>query len=116
MASVKYFRDLAELFSNEHVFFLSQDDKARVSIGFPLSMIQEVMLIHLEYKVSLPDHDFAIKKQDKLIPSVHASCKHQKNDRPISYNGPTYIGIWSAKHDKSGAASHHEDCQKLLSY
>ena len=30
MASVKYARDLAELFSDEHVFFLPQDDKARV--------------------------------------------------------------------------------------
>ena len=30
MASVKYARDVAELFSGEHVFFLPQDDKARV--------------------------------------------------------------------------------------
>ena len=33
VASVKYARDLAELFSDEHVFFLSQDDKARVPTG-----------------------------------------------------------------------------------
>ena len=33
MASVKFARDLAELFSDEHVFFLSQDDKVRVLIG-----------------------------------------------------------------------------------
>ena len=37
MASVKYARYLAELFSDEHVFFLSQDYKARVPIGLPVS-------------------------------------------------------------------------------
>ena len=51
MASVKYARGLAELFSDEHVFFLSQDDKARVLIGLPVSEKQDVMLMHLEYKV-----------------------------------------------------------------
>ena len=58
MASVKYTRDLVELFSDEHVFVLSQGDKARVLIGLPVSKKQDVMLMHLEYKVSFPDHDF----------------------------------------------------------
>ena len=116
MASVKYARDLAKLFSDENVLFLSQDDKARVPIGLPISKKQNVILMHLEYKVSLPDHDFPIGKQLKLIPSVYASSKRQKNDPTISYNGPTYIAIRSGKHDKSCAAFHHEDFQKLLRY
>ena len=114
MASVKYARDLAELFSDEYVFFLSQDDKVRVLIGLPVSKKQDVILMHLEYKVSLPDHDFPIGKEHELIPSVYGSCKRQKNDPAISYNGPTYIAIQSGKHDKSCAVSHHEDFQKLL--
>ena len=116
MASVKYARDFAEFFSDEHVFFLSKDDKARVPIGLPVSKKQDVMLMHLEYKVSLPDQAFPIGKQHKLIPSVYASRKCQKNDPAISYNEPTYIAIRSGKHDKSGAASHHEDFQNLLRY
>ena len=53
MASVKYARDLAELFSDEYVFFLSQDDKARVPIGLDFYKKQDVMLMRFEYKVSL---------------------------------------------------------------
>ena len=91
MASVKYARDLAELFSDKHVLFLSQDDKARVPIGLPISKKQDVMLMHVEYKVSLPSHDFTTGKQHKLIPYVYAVWKRQKNDPAISYNGPTLI-------------------------
>ena len=116
MASVKYARYLAELFSDEHVFFLSQDYKARVPIGLPVSKKQDVMLMHLEYNVFLPDHNFPILKQQKLIHCVYATCNRQKNDLTISYNGPTYIAIRSGKHDKSSAVSHHEDVQKPLRY
>ena len=116
MTSVKYARELAELFSDEHVFFLSQDDKARVPIGLPISKKQDVMLMHLEYKVSLPDHDFPIGKSHKLIPSVYASCNRRKENDDIGYSGPTYIAIRSGKHDKSCAASHKVNFQNILRY
>ena len=70
MASVKHARELASLFSKENVFFLSQDDKARVPLGLPRSKKQTAILMHAEYKVSLSDHDFPIGKSHKLIPSV----------------------------------------------
>ena len=72
--------------------------------------------MHLEYKLSLPDHDFPIGKQHKLIPFLYASCKRQKNDPAISYYGPIYTAIRSGKHDKSCAASYHEYFQKRLRY
>ena len=78
MASVKYTRDLAERSSDEHVFFLSQDDKARVPIGLPVSKKQDVMLMHLEYKVSFPDHDFPPLENSTnqfLLYTHHASIK-----------------------------------------
>ena len=37
MASVMFTRELANLFGDNHVFFLSQDDKARVPLGLPIS-------------------------------------------------------------------------------
>ena len=115
MASVKYARELADLFSDEHVFFLSQDDKARVPIGLPISKKQDVMLMHLEYKLSLPDHDFPIGKSHKLK-KVCASCNRRKENDGIGYGGPTYIAIRSGKHDESCAASHKEDFQNILRY
>ena len=113
MASVKCARDLAQLFGEEHVFFLSQDDKARVPIGLPISKKQDVMLMHLDYKVSLPDHDFLIGANHKLIPSVYACCQ-KKSDGSIGYSGPTYVAIRSGKHDSSCAESHREDFDQLL--
>ena len=113
MATVKHARELASLFSEENVFFLSADDKARVPLGLPVSKKQTAILMHLEYKVQLPDHDFPIGEKHKLIPSVYASCR--KNiDGSIGYNGPTFIAIRSGKHDKSSAASHAEDFRFLV--
>ena len=114
VASVKHARELASLFSDENVFFLSADDKARVPLGLPVSKKQTAILMHLEHKVKLPDLDFPIGEKHKLIPSVYAACEKNK-DGSIGYNGPTYIAIRSGKHDKSSAASHIEDFRTLLS-
>ena len=50
MASVMFTKELANLFGDNHVFFLSQDDKARVPLGLPISKKQTAILMHLEYK------------------------------------------------------------------
>ena len=111
-ASVKMAKDLANLFS-AHSFFLSQDDKARVPIGLPISKKQTAFLMHLDYKVTLPDHDFPIGENHKLIPSVYAACLHDK-EGSISYSGPTHVAIRSAKHNQSSAESHISDLKHLL--
>ena len=113
MASVKPARELASLFSEENVFFLSADGKARVPIGLPVSKKQTAILIRLEYKVKLLDHGYPIGEKHKLIPSVYAACEKNK-DSSIGYNGQTYRAIGSRKHDKSSAASHVEDFRTLL--
>ena len=78
MASVKHARELASLFSDKNVFFLSADDKARVPLGLPVSKKQTASLIRLEDKVKLPDHDFPIREKHKLIPSAYAACEKTK--------------------------------------
>ena len=78
-----------------------------------MSKKQTAILMHVEYKVSLPNHDFPIGKSHKLIPSVYASCL-QKEDGTIGVNGPTYIAIMSGKHDKSSAVSHQEKFRVLI--
>ncbi|CAG9782182.1 unnamed protein product [Diatraea saccharalis] len=74
--------------------------------------------MHVEYKVSLPDHDFVIASGHKLIPSVYAFCevKPNKIGRPeaVSYSGPTYIAIRSGKHSSSTTTSHAQDLDTLL--
>ena len=102
------------MFSDENVFFLSADDKARVPPGLPVSKKQTAILKHLEYRVKLPDHDFPIGEKHKVIPSVYAACE-KNQDGSIGYNEPTYIAIRSGKHGKSSAASHIEDFRALLS-
>ena len=67
--------------------------------------------MHLEYKVMLPDHGFPIGEKHKLIPSVYAACL--KKDGEVSYNGPTFISIRSRKHDKSCAATHSDDFERI---
>ena len=112
MASVMFTRKLANLFGDNHVLFLSQDDKVRVPLGLPISKKQTAILMHLEYKVTLPDHDFPIGEKHKLIPSVYAACL--KKDGEVSYNGPTFISIRSGKHDKSCAETHSDDFERIL--
>ena len=60
MASLKHKRELVSLFSDENVFFLSADDKARVPLGLWMSKKQTEILMHLDYRVKLLDHDFPI--------------------------------------------------------
>ena len=112
MAFVMFTRELANLFGDNHVFFLSQDNQARVPLGLPISKKQTAILMHLEYKVTLPDHDFPTGEKYKLIPSVYAACL--KKDGGVSYNFPTFISIRSGKHDKIYAETHSDDFEKIL--
>ena len=45
--------EFANLFEPDSVLYVSQDDKAKVPIGLPISKKQTALLMHLEYKVIL---------------------------------------------------------------
>ena len=98
--------------------FLSQDDKCRVPIGLTACNKQSPLLMHVEYEVRLPDHDWVVAERHKLIPSVYAAVKIDPgqfdNRTAVGYSGPTYIGIRSGKHDSSTAASHAVDFDTLF--
>ena len=85
---------ISTLGSNQ-VALISQDDKSKVPIGLTAANKQAPMLMHLEYKVTLPDHDWVIASRHKLIPSVYAGIeiKNGKIGDPtcVAYSGPTYI-------------------------
>ncbi len=105
-------RDMIKLFGEQCVTFLSVDDKCRVPIGLTAATKQAPLMMHVEYKIRLPDHDFVKAPAHKLIPSVNALCDIV--DGIVTYTGPTVIKIRSAKHDSSTAASHHNDFNALF--
>ncbi|CAF4254059.1 unnamed protein product, partial [Rotaria sordida] len=69
--------------------------------------------MHLEYKISIPDHDFVVALGHKLIPSVYAACVINEKQE-VTYSGPTYISLRSGKHDSSTAETHHYDFSLLF--
>lgn len=111
-ATVRFLKDLAVTFGNDAVFCLSQDDKARVPLGLPAAQKQGPILMKLDYKVKLPDHDWVIAARHKFIPSVYAALDIRKSS--VSYSGPTYIAIRSGKHSSSTAFTHALDIERLL--
>lgn len=116
-ASIRNLEILTSILGPIEVCFISQDDKARVPIGMTAANKQSPLLMHVQYKVSLPDHDFVIANQHRLIPSVYAGCniKTDSMGKPdaVSYSGPTYISIRSGKHSSSTASSHASDFDRL---
>lgn len=117
-ATIKNLESLASLLGPNQVCFISQDDKSRVPIGLKAAQKQSPLVMHLEYKVTLPDHDWVISERHKLIPSVYAGIIIKPNSlgqpEAVGYSGPTYIAIRSGKHDSSNAASHAIDLENLL--
>lgn len=116
-STIRSLETVASILGPNEVCFLSQDDKARVPIGLTAANKQAPLLMHVEYRVSLPDHDWVIAAKHKLIPSVYAGCiiKADAMSRPeaVTYSGPTYIAIRSGKHSSSTASSHAVDFENL---
>ena len=56
--------DVTKLFGFDAVLFMSDDDKTRIPVE---ANLQASILMHVEYKVKLIDHDNVIGPQHKLI-------------------------------------------------
>ncbi|GBM59146.1 hypothetical protein AVEN_255680-1 [Araneus ventricosus] len=69
--SIGYLETLASILRPTQVFFLSKDDKAHVPLGIAAANKQAAILMHMAYRVCLPDHDWVIAERHKLIPSVY---------------------------------------------
>lgn len=117
-ASIRHVEELASILGPDEVLFLSQDDKARVPIGMAAAVKQSPLLMHLEYRVKLPDHNWVVANRHKLIPSVIAGIVIKPNGngdpKAVTYSGPTFISIRSGKHSSSTAASHAKDLEDVI--
>lgn len=63
--SIHYLENIASILGPDQVFFISQDDKARVPIGVTAANKQAPLLMHMEYRIKLPDHDWVIAERHK---------------------------------------------------
>ena len=117
-ATKQYMKDIASLFGAENVFVLSVDDKAKVPIGVTAANKQSPLIMHVDYEMRLPDHDFVNAMNHKLTPSVYFACEIRTTSSKVApeifYSGPTYIAIHSGKHDSSTAYSHCRDFDHVL--
>lgn len=92
---------------------LSQDDKSSVHIGVVAAKKQSTMLMNMQARVRLPDHDFSVGSRHLLCPSVIAHCQPDPQTGKIGYSGKTYVAIRSSKHNSSTAFTHHVDLLKF---
>ena len=90
-------------FGEKCVFVISIDDKAKVPIGVTAATKQAPLMMHVSYKVCLPDHDFVKATKYKLNPSVYAGCEIQCCS---AYAEPD--------HESSTAYTHGRDLRKLI--
>ena len=117
-STITHLEELSSILGPSEVCFISQDDKARVPIGLTAANKQSPLIMHVEYKVSLPDHDWVIASKHKLVPSVYAAVQIKPNcigeREAVGYSGPTYVAIRSGKHASSTPLSHGLDFERLL--
>ena len=100
-------QDLVKIFGKEAVTYMSIDDKVRVPISLTAVTKQAPLMMDLDYRVKLPDHDFVKGSGHKLIPSVFPHCL-------IDHEGPKNIRIRSGKPDSSTARSHYQDIVEMF--
>lgn len=74
-ATIKFLEEVPSILGPNKKKFISQDHKARVPIGLTAANKQSPFLMHVEYRVSLPYHDWVVAAKHKLIPSVYAGIK-----------------------------------------
>ena len=58
--------NVCKLFGPQSVLFLSNDDKVRMPLRLAVASLQAAILMHMEYKVRLPDHNFVVRSRDTL--------------------------------------------------
>ena len=109
---------LATILGSEEVIFISPDDKAIVKLGVIAAKLQTSLVMYMNYRTRLPNHDYVVASKHHLIPSVYAFLsigdKTFAQPSAVSCKGPTAVYIRSGKHDRSNALSHRLDLCDIL--
>ena len=105
--------NIAKMFEPEAVTFLSYNNKARTPLGLAAATLQAPILMHLEYKIKLPDHSFVVTPARQLIPSVYGVCEITPKEE-LSYSRNILLRIRNSEHDTSDVFTHAHDLIKLF--
>lgn len=106
--SFKAVDEIASFLGPGAAVYISQDDKSSVPLGVIAAKKQSAILMNMRVRLRLPDHDFKVGSRHLLTPSVIAVCTIDPKVG-VTYTGPTYVAVRSAKHNGSTAYSHNED-------
>ena len=68
---INYMFEICIMVGPEAATFTSNDDKACVALSLAATSLQAPVLIHLDYRVRLPDHSFVIGECYTLITPVY---------------------------------------------
>ena len=112
-ASKTFLQDIATLLGSESLFIPGLNP-----LRITVATRQAPLVMHIEYEVRLPDHEFVVASKHKLVPSVFAACEIQtasaRCQPEISYTWPLYIAIRSLKHESITAFTHDRDFDHVL--
>ncbi|CAF0887164.1 unnamed protein product [Adineta ricciae] len=114
-ASLRHIKDLAGIFGNDCVFYLTQDTKAKVKIGRPAAKGQAPLIMHMDYEISSVESSMTSigNSRHQFTPCVYAASLIDETGL-VGYVGPTYVTIRSAKHDRITHDSHLLDFDRLI--
>ncbi|PKC07250.1 hypothetical protein RhiirA5_500808 [Rhizophagus irregularis] len=112
LASVKGAKQFAALFST-HSVIISQDDKAKVPLGIPAVGRTFQTIQSFQEPVTLPDHDFPVGMQQKLIPSVYLLINPSDTNDTFR-NGQLSIFVHPQYHVGTSSSTHMSDLNSLI--
>ena len=105
---------VGKLFGFRTVWFTSNNNKVKVPLVLAALTLPAPILMHLEYKVRLPDHNIVVGTPHNLVRSVYGVCDINLKGE-VTYLGDTFIRMCSGKHDKSSANTHLMICMNTSS-
>ena len=85
--------NVCKFFGPQSVLLLLNGNKEKVPLGLATASLQAPILMHREYKVRLPVHNFVVGVRHTLIPS-------------LLYSWNIFIRIHCSKHDSSSTYTH----------
>ena len=71
--------NVCKFFGPRSVLFLSNEDKAMVPFGLAATSLQASILMHMEHKVRLHDHNFVVGPSYTLVPPVYVAWEIKEN-------------------------------------
>ncbi|CAG8789540.1 3087_t:CDS:2, partial [Dentiscutata erythropus] len=117
-ALIRNLKEIVSLLGPKCALVISQDDKAQIPLGLAAANKQAPILMRLEYRIELLDHDWVVAEKHKLILSVYAILDIQEgkygHTDAVTYSGPTFIRIHSVVMLSDGGPNENPRYRKTI--